>query len=141
LKEVTSGNTPPVIKFEPTGRLGQGPAGVSAMLTATTGSPTALTVWASDDNVRKREAEGRPGAAVGVTWSKFRGSGRVTFGEVSPGVKDGKATTTATFSEAGNYVLRVLAWDASGAQGPTMAGGFQCCWTNGYVRVDVKPAR
>jgi len=56
-------------------------------------------------------------------------------------VKDGKATTTATFSEAGDYVLRVLAWDASGAQGPTMAGGFQCCWTNGYVRVDVKPAR
>ena len=47
----------------------------------------------------------------------------------------GKATTTATFSEPGDYVLHVLVNDYSGEGG----GGFQCCWTNGEVKVSVKP--
>ncbi len=47
-------------------------------------------------------------------------------------------TTTATFSEPGEYVLRVLAWDDSGSQAAVMAGGFFCCWTNGYVTVQVR---
>ena len=48
------------------------------------------------------------------------------------------AVTTATFSEPGEYVLRVLAWDDSGNQAAVMAGGFFCCWTNGYVTVQVR---
>jgi hypothetical protein len=32
-------------------------------------------------------------------------------------------------------VLRVVANDWSGDGG----GGFQCCWTNGQVKVSVKP--
>ena len=63
-----------------------------------------------------------------VTWVKYRGPGAVTFAEPEPTVEDGQATTTATFSEPGDYILRVLA-------GST--GGSQCCWTNGYVRVTV----
>ena len=43
-----------------------------------------------------------------------------------------------TFDAPGTYVLRVLAWDDSGPQGPIMAGGFQCCWTNAYVDIDVR---
>jgi hypothetical protein len=39
-----------------------------------------------------------------------------------------------TFSEAGEYWLRVVANDSSGDGG----GGFQCCWTNGLVKVSVK---
>lgn len=140
LKEVTSGNTPPVIKFAPAGRTGQGPTGVSTSLDVTFPAQAVLAVWASDDDVRKREAEGRRGPAVGVTWSKFRGAGRVAFSETSPRVEMDKATTTATFSEPGEYTLRVLAWDSSGSQGSIMAGGFQCCWTNGYVRINVKAA-
>ena len=46
--------------------------------------------------------------------------------------------TQATFSAPGEYTLRVLAWDESGAQRAVMAGGFFCCWTNGYVTVDVR---
>lgn len=141
LKEVTSGNTPPVIKFDPNGRPGQGPSGVTTALKVTMPNHVALTVWAMDDNVRKRENEGRPGPALGLVWSKYRGPGRVTFGDSAPEIDDtGKAATTATFSEPGAYTLRVLAWDASGAQGPVMAVGFQCCWTNGYVNVTVTPA-
>jgi hypothetical protein len=47
----------------------------------------------------------------------------------------GKATTTATFSDPGDYVLHVVANDSSGEGGR----GFQCCWTNGQVKVSVKP--
>ena len=45
---------------------------------------------------------------------------------------EGKATTTAKFSEPGEYVLQVTANDYSGDGG----GGFQCCWTNSLVKVD-----
>jgi hypothetical protein len=115
----------------------QGPGGMTITSTATQGQPATLTVWATDDNVRKRENEGRQGPAVGLVWSKFRGPGAVRFGSAEPKIQDGRGTTTVTFDSPGEYVLRVLAWDASGSQGTIMAGGFQCCWTNGYVRVNV----
>jgi hypothetical protein len=95
-------------------------------------------VWVTDDNVRRRD-DGRA-APGGVAWSKYRGAGQVAVSERSPAIVDGRAETTATFAEPGQYVLRVLAWDASGGQGATMAGGFQCCWTNGYVEVTVAPS-
>ena len=84
---------------------------------------------------------------VAVTWSKFRGAGTVTFAPAKPAVeKDdskatpghpfaGKAATTATFSEPGDYVLLVVLNDWSGEGGR----GFLCCWTNGMVNVSVKP--
>ena len=44
-------------------------------------------------------------------------------------------TGQATFDTAGDYLLRVQANDQSGEGG----GGFQCCWTNTYVKVTVRP--
>ena len=80
-----------------------------------------------------------------VTWSKLRGPGAVNFAKATPEVTDtgatsaaaftGRAATTATFSEPGEYVLRVVANDWSGDGGR----GFQCCWTNAQVKVSVKP--
>jgi hypothetical protein len=74
---------------------------------------------------------------VTVTWSKYRGPGDVTFEKAAPAVdeKDGKATTTATFQVPGEYLLRVQSNDTTGEGG----GGFQCCWTNAYVKVAVGP--
>lgn len=46
-----------------------------------------------------------PPASVAITWSKVSGPGTVTFGPAN--VED----TTATFSEVGNYVLRLTADD------------------------------
>jgi hypothetical protein len=142
LSEVTSGNKPPAIKFDPSGSIGQGPGGITTTLNTTLAAPVTLTVWATDDGVRKGAGAGtppRPGPASGVSWSKYRGSGAVTFSERAPKVAaDGKAVTTARFGAAGEYVLRVLATDASGAQSAVMAGGFQCCWTNGFVKVNVR---
>jgi hypothetical protein len=138
LKEVTSGNTPPVIRFGgPEASPGQGPLGVqSDPLKTVVGEPTMITVWSIDDGVRKSQAAARP-ARSGVVWSKYRGSGSVEFDDQTPRIEEGKATTSATFSEPGNYVLRVLAWDDSGGQSAIMAGGFFCCWTNGFITVQV----
>jgi hypothetical protein len=136
LKESTSGNTPPVIKFSPSGPTGQGPLGVVASLNATTGAPATLVVYVTDDGVKKREAEAVrvPTTPLGVAWTKMRGVGNITFTPSnSPKIENGKATTTAVFTQPGEYWLRLHAWDDSGRY----AGGFQCCWTNGIMKVNV----
>jgi len=110
--------------------------------------PLTLTAWVSDDAKAPRSAsQGLRIAPVTVSWSKFRGPGSVTFANNKPTVEkiesrltpppvfSGKATTTATFSEPGEYVLRLVANDASGDGGR----GFQCCWSNAQVKVAVKP--
>jgi len=153
LKEATSGNTPPVVKFDPAAAGGQGPGGTRAEMAVTLPAAATLAVWVSDDGVRRRQsgdggrggppAPPAPGGAnartarLGVVWSKYRGPGPVRFGLPRPPVENGKATTTATFTEPGEYVLKILAWDDSGGPGPVLADGFQCCWTNGYVKVTV----
>lgn len=140
-----SDNTPPFIGFSENGPFVQGPRGQSTSLTAAVSNPMTLTVWVADDakSVLTTRLMGTP---VSVAWSKFRGPGAVTFASVRPAVEkasfkppppavfSGRATTTATFSEPGDYVLRVVANDASGDGGR----GFQCCWTNAQVKVTVK---
>jgi hypothetical protein len=81
-----------------------------------------------------------------MRWSKYRGIGEVKFDKERPEVETikgpnqprgfvGKATTTVTFGEPGQYILHVVVNDYSGEGG----GGFQCCWTNGQVKVSVEP--
>jgi len=123
--------------------------GPTASLTATLPEPAGLTVWVADD-AKMPLAGLRPRfPPVTVGWSKFRGPGTVTFADDRPPVEKteskappsatftGKATTTATFSEPGDYVLRMAANDWSGDGGR----GFQCCWSNAQVKVSVKSAR
>jgi hypothetical protein len=87
------------------------------------------------------------GPSVTLTWQKYRGTGEVTFAEIQPKVDavpgsqipiknvfNGMAETSATFSEPGEYMLRVVANDSSGPAG----GDFICCWTNAEVKVLVK---
>ena len=105
-------------------------------------------MWVADD-ASVPLAGARPRTpAVTVSWSKFRGPGTVTFANARPAVEKadfkappsakftGKAHTTATFSEPGDYILRVVANDWSGDGGR----GFQCCWSNAQVKVSVKAA-
>jgi hypothetical protein len=138
--EAGSGNTPPVLKFDASGPEGRGPGGVMAgPLSATMGTPLAVAVWATDDGkaVGSISRSGRGGAPPSLTWFKHQGPGAVTFTPASPVVNpgDNKATTSVTFSQPGEYVLRVRANDASGL---ASAGHAQCCWTNGFVKVIVK---
>jgi hypothetical protein len=142
-------NTPPTIsfdRFDAGGAMVQGPRPMVESKVATVGSPLELVVWAADDNVVSPGSR-KPKLPVSVTWSQFRGPGVATFQETRPVVDKvegklppkatfgGKATTTVTFSEPGEYVLQVTANDASGDGG----GGFQCCWTNAQLKVSVKP--
>jgi hypothetical protein len=135
-RDAAEKNTPPVVRFEPGGAPLQGPPrGISASLAATVRSPLTLTVWATDDAIVDASKR-TPEAPVTVSWSMYRGPADVSFSNAKPPVDkaDGKATTTATFSDPGEYVLRLQANDVSGEGG----GGFQCCWTNAHVRVTVK---
>lgn len=137
--EAGSGNTPPLLKLSSGGPDAQGPAGAMAgPLTATVGQPLTLTIWASDDgrSAGSVAGAGRGNVPVSLAWFKHQGPGGVTFSAPTPRpAADGMATTTATFDKAGAYILRVRANDASGVAG---AGHAQCCWTNGFVKVQVK---
>lgn len=137
--EAGSANTPPVLKFDQAGPEGRGPGGITvAGGRVKVGDTLTLRVWATDDGRAWRNiaSDGRAGAPVTLTWFKHQGPGDVTFSEPSPKVDGatGEATTTATFSEPGEYVLRVRANDDSGVMD---AGHAQCCWTNGFVKVIV----
>ena len=122
-------NLPPTISVA-------GPAKVTAMV----GTPLALTVNASDDGVPKPTPAPQRGAAgagrgtpplvpirqsspvqqqivqpsregLAVTWTQWRGPGRLTFAPARMVVKDGQASTSVTFSEPGTYVIRAFADD------------------------------
>jgi len=141
------GNTPPFLSFGENGPSMQGPRAIKTSLVAKAGVPLPLNIWVSDDAKTFPNENPPKTPAVTVTWSKFRGPGAVDFADAKPKVEEdrakataerpfaGKATTTVTFSQPGDYVLLVVLNDWSGEGG----GGFQCCWTNGEVNISVKP--
>jgi hypothetical protein len=142
-KELGMGNQPPVLAFSPGGAKVTGPpVGTAASLTGTVNQPVAVDVWVEDPKAPGEEEAapagfGLPkGTIATVSLHKFRGPGKVTFDKVRVMVpKQGdKVTSTATFSAPGDYILRVQANDESGEGG----FGFQCCWTNAYVKVTVR---
>ena len=110
------------------------------------GNPLTLALWVSDDAKTILGMKPPKAPPVVLTWSKFRGPGVVTFSDAKPAVElakveaggggvSGTASTSATFSEPGEYILLVVANDWSGNRGH----GFQCCWTNAQVKVSVRP--
>lgn len=67
-----------------------------------------------------------------VSWYHHQGAGNVTFDPKETVVKaNGDVKTMATFSQPGDYVLRVTALES------TQAMEQHCCYTNGYVKVAV----
>jgi hypothetical protein len=143
-----NGDTPPVVRFEPNGKTFVGPPiGFAQTLTATLNQPLPLTVWATDKGPDVQDEEPPPSAAgrggpprpkLTVKWVLHRGANAVKFDPVEPKIDEkdgGKASSTATFTQAGDYVIRLQENDVTGDGG----GGNQCCWTNAFVRVNVKP--
>ena len=139
-KELGMSNQPPVLAFSQGGAKVTGPpTSVSASFTGAVNQPVAINVWAEDPKEPGAEpaAAGRgPSSIATVSFHKFRGPGKVTFDKARiPVPKQGDMiTSAATFTAPGDYLLRVQANDESGEGG----GGFQCCWTNTYVRVTVR---
>lgn len=141
--EAGSGNTPPALAFDQSGAEGRGPLGItSGPVPASAGAPVTLSVRARDDGKPSGGvgSAGRGGVPVTITWFVHQappGAGGVTFSPpvARVAVTGGEATTEATFTVPGEYVVRARANDASGVAG---AGHAQCCWTNGFLRVAVK---
>jgi hypothetical protein len=137
VKGEADGNKPPVLALSENGPWVAGPAGQYGEAQARVGTPATLRVWAKDDGVASVTlGGGRDGEPVTLTWFKHSGPGEVMFDVESEEIpyEGGSMTTHATFSQAGEYVVRVRANDASGVNG---AGHSQCCWTNAFVRVSV----
>ena len=148
LIEAAVGNTPPVLSFDEKGPSVQGPQGLMVERSAKVGAPLPLTVWVSDDAKFTSSSGVRPknlGDPVTLKWILYRGPAAVTFSPDKPKVEktdrsdsaaafNGKATTSVAFTAPGEYVLHVTANDYSGEGGQ----GFQCCWTNGEVKVTVQ---
>jgi len=116
--ENVSSNLPPVVTLSTASQAGA---------TAT------LALSATDDGLPKRRGE-----PVGMTalWTKYRGPGDVVFSEAQSKLAAGRATTTATFSEPGEYILQAVVDDGSGESAGNF--GYHCCWTNAQVKVTVK---
>ncbi len=135
------GNTPPVLWFAEGGAKVTGPpVGVAASYTGAVNEPVAITVWAEDkkgSTTEQTATTAKVGSTVAtISLHKFRGPGHVIFDKARLPVttQGGMVTSTAKFDAPGDYLLRVQANDESGEGG----GGFQCCWTNTYVKVSIK---
>jgi hypothetical protein len=150
-EDAANKNTPPIIKFRPDAVAFTGPpTSIAENLHAVVGTPLPLIVWASDEGPKinvpepgRGRARGRgeftPPPPLALTWTMLRGPGPVKFESPKPSIdkeQKGRASTTATFSAPGEYILRLQGNDSTGEGG----GGFQCCWTNVHVGVSVKPA-
>ena len=143
-------NVPPVLTFN-RGETFTGPLATVAKAiarVATVGAPMSLDMSA-DDDAQYSSGANTPltstAPPVELVISKYRGPGTVTIADpkakmtaVKGGKPDqpysGKASTTATFDEPGDYMLHVTANDYSGNGG----GGAACCWTTAIVKVSVK---
>jgi hypothetical protein len=145
-------NTPPWLAFQPfddPGPILQGPRPLVVSKTTKVGVPLPITVYVADDGVYS-PGRSAPANLITLTWSLYRGpdgAAPVKFSDDRPKVEKmdvkkmpkaaifaGKATTTATFTDPGEYTLYLSVNDASGVGG---GNGFQCCWTNGHVKVTV----
>lgn len=134
-------NFPPKVRFGQNGKEFMGPGAdgvVDGPLRTSVGSPVDITVYAQDDGVGESMMGRGDGETppLDLTWLKQQGPGEVSFSQDSGKipVDGGQMTTQATFSEAGDYIVRVRVNDASGRVG---GGHSQCCWTNGFVKVTV----
>jgi len=139
------GSIPPTVRLESTGQGHRGPAGPTAPVrSARVDEPVELSLWVEDESKRSAgwavNANRREGTNDVLNFAWFKHSGpigsNVAFSEERGGVDDprGRLATTVTFSEAGDYVVRVRA-DNFGAV--DSMPGDQCCWTNAYFPVTV----
>lgn len=144
-------NTPPILRFSENGPAIQLPVASMATAvarTATVGKPMPLEMWVEDDGLYATGSNAplaRDQKIIEFKVGKYRGPGTVKVGEgldkmmTLKGGKPsepyaGKASTTLTFSEAGDYFVHVTVLDLSGPGG----GSTGCCWTTGMLNVAVK---
>jgi hypothetical protein len=126
-KDTQNGNTPPKVQL-------------GNPLNGSVGQPVTISVGVTDDGLPKPGRNPNPASGLHVEWAKYRGPGDVVFASPASPVTNGKATTTATFTQPGAYLVQVLADDGSVVQ--TSQGqhvpGFACCWTVEHLPITIK---
>jgi len=149
------GTEPPLLWFdaeEGEAGAGRGPMGVTdpVVHSARVGEPFTLTVHVRDPSERDRtDPRLRDGIETRVQWYEQRSPAPVRW-EPHPSMPEregnlepqealipeegGTFNVNAIFSYAGEYLLRARA-DNFGA--PDSSAGNQCCWSNGFIRVNV----
>lgn len=141
-KEIGMMNEPPKISFSQGGQGFAGPPlAVATTLSGRAKTPITVDMWVNDPKGRAQEGGGRgrgrgPSSIATVSLHKYRGPGTVTFDKprIPVPTQGAQISAAVTFSDPGEYMLRIQANDESGEGG----GGFQCCWTNTYVKVTVQ---
>jgi len=157
------GSVPPLVWFDSERDAFQGPEGEWSgdAITATVGRPVTVAVSTRDPSVRDpSDARFREPLDVRVIFSLYQGpeGAEVTLarhasspepaapaggrgqapdpGEVMLDGVSGTARVEVTFSQPGEYVIlaQVDNW-----RSPDSSAGDQCCWTNAYQRVVVRP--
>lgn len=143
-------NRPVVLRFSEHGPAIQNP--VASLVktidrTALVGVPMALDLWVEDDALYSSGSNapiGEHEQMVTLVVAKYRGPGPVTVAKDHHKVTTlkggkpaelyaGKASTTVTFGQPGEYLLHVTANDLSGPGG----GATGCCWTTSLLKVTV----
>ena len=155
------GSIEPLVGFSESGPHGRGPDGIISerVMEASVNQPVMLEVWTQDLS-KRNTSDPRYAKPLDtrVSWYKHQGPGEVEFiahesmpflvtREQSPltrvaepkyavAVKEqvGPARINASFSEPGDYLIRVRLdnWIASDSNGLD-----QCCWSNAFQRVRV----
>ena len=152
------GSLPPMLKLGPEGpelwgamtlagdareastwAMGKNPVGSVANplrlpMPVSVGAPLTLTVWIAD---RLAPGGERDPVRGGATWDTHQGPAPASFGDgrLEPDENAGnEVTTTVTFAEPGDYLLRVRADNFNPVDSTPQD---QCCWTNGYLSVAV----
>ena len=152
--DAAMGNKPPTIKFSETGAGLTGPPpplSAAPVVNGVVGENVAIKYWITDDGNEEPPTGGSAAAPppagappqgpprrprVSTTMTKYRGPGEIKFADNTPTIEKDMVNTTATFSLPGEYIIRIEGNDSSGVGG----GGFQCCWTTAYLKVNVKAA-
>jgi len=139
------GNFPPEVRFSEDAAWGHGPAGsTEGPVEARVGRALTVNTYARDDGKATglmasfvSQTGGGRKPPLRVHWFKHQGPGSVEFSEQDKTVPvdGGVATTEATFTAPGDYILRARITEFTG---PEMSGHSQCCWSNGFLKVNVR---
>jgi hypothetical protein len=139
------GSLPPAVRFHSEGAESTNREGVvAARVTTKIGTPVTLSAMVQDRGERapySADLDGKLTFPVNATWILHQGpaGARVQFSQEKSRVESegwGFASTQATFTVPGDYVIRLRA-DTFGA--PDSRFDNQCCWSNAYVPVTVTP--
>ena len=135
-----AGSMAPAIRFNPEGPESVRREGIVAEgVTTKVGTPLRLSAFAQDRGQREPYDLEQTVYPVHATWLQHQGPGVVHFDpqvEQLDGGEWDEAVTEATFSEPGQYLIRLRVDNFSA---PDTRFGKQCCWSNAFVPVTVLP--